>query len=144
MHAFFYRNGAYQTAIKRFQEAYALSEDNNLLFNIAISYQQLRDWERCIGFIDRYLETAAPSPRRDRALNAKQSCSARRQSNQMLQIESSPSGAAIYLANRKTPIQGYTPFKTSLPVGVQRVWIELKGTSLKFATLKFVEMNPFV
>ena len=138
-----YRNGAYETAIKRFKEAYTLSEDDNVLFNIAISYQQLRDWERCIGFIDRYLETAAQSPRRDRAMNAKQSCSARRQSNQVLQIETSPPGAAIYLQNRKSPIQGYSPFKTRLPVGVQRVWIELAGYEREMRDIEIRRDEPF-
>ncbi|MEE2789144.1 MAG: PEGA domain-containing protein [Myxococcota bacterium] len=138
-----YRNGAYEVAIKRFEEAFKLTEDDKLLYNIALSYQQLRDWTRCIGYLDRYLETAPNSPRRDRALNAKRSCQARQEKAQTLHIETRPPGAAVYLANRNTPIQGYTPFKARLPAGVQRVWLELNGYEPEIRDIEIRAEEPF-
>jgi len=122
-----YRQGAYKLAIRQFQSAYRLSNDYEILYELALTHHVLRNWEECGAYMDRYLREAPRGPKRDRALNTKQSCKARQEISQALFIESDPPGADIYFDNRNTPIQGQTPFRTQVGIGVKRIWLELKG-----------------
>ena len=122
-----YRNGLYAEAIEKFRTAYGLTEDVGLLYRIALCHQQLRQWNECVAVFDRYLELAPNSPQRDRGRNTRDSCSARQLTDQRLSVTSTPSGASVFLENRKTGLRGQTPLDTAIAPGVHRVWVELDG-----------------
>ena len=138
-----YRNGLYQEAIAKFRTAYTLTEDVDLLYRIGLSHQQLRQWDKCVAVFDQYLELAPSSPKRDRGLNTRQSCATRRLTDQRLSVTSSPSGAAVYLENRKTGLRGQTPLETVLPPGIHRVWVELDGYAPVMQDIEIVQGEPF-
>ncbi len=122
-----YVNGNYENAAKIFESLHRSSGDPDLLYDLGMTYKQLRDWPRCAGYFGRYVSEALQSPKRDRAANEQQSCQARGEASQMVHIDTVPPGASVYFSNRTTPIQGQTPFKAQRPVGVDRVWLELDG-----------------
>ena len=113
-----YLNGNYEMAAQIIGRTACASGDPDLLYDIGMSYKQLRDWSRCAGYFGRYVSSALQSPKRDRALNEMQGCEARGKTSQTVDIQTVPSGASIYFSNRNTPIQGQTPFKALRPVGV--------------------------
>jgi hypothetical protein len=137
-----YRQGAYERAIRKFEAVYRLSGDPNVLYELALTYHVLRDWDQCVDFMGRYLKQAPIGPKRDRALNTLQSCEARRTISQTILIESDPSGADVYLGNRNTPIQGQTPFRAKVSTGVKRVWLELKGYEREIKDIEVRHSEP--
>lgn len=122
-----YKNGLYETAANQFSQAFELSGNPNFLYDAAISFQQIQQWEQCVGFMGRYLELAPISPKRDRARNARDNCEARRAQSQTLRIETNPPLATVRLGNKKNPIVGTTPLVLKRPPGVQRIFIEKEG-----------------
>lgn len=58
-----YEEGSYQGAAMAFQRAYELSEDNNLLYNIALAYDRMDEFEKAIEYLDRYRALAPQSER---------------------------------------------------------------------------------
>ena len=139
-----YKAGLYVEAIHSFEKAYEHDADDNILFRIAITYQQLRDWDRCAGYMGRFLDTAQPGPKRDRARNTKEICDQQRQTGQTLTVDSVPPGASVYLGNRKKPqMQGQTPFTMTISPGVQRVWVELTGYRPEIRDIQIQRDQPF-
>ncbi len=122
-----YANGAYKQAVKKFEEAYKISGDTSFLYDLALTFHVLRDWDRCVGLLGRYIETAPAGPKKDRAFNTMQSCQARRDVSQSLRIDSRPRGASVYLNNRKTASKGQTPLELTVKPGVKRIWVVLDG-----------------
>ncbi|MEE2757071.1 MAG: PEGA domain-containing protein [Myxococcota bacterium] len=122
-----YANGAYEQAVKKFEEAYKISGDDNFLYDLALTFHVLRDWDRCVGLLGRYIDTAPAGPKKDRAFNTMQSCKARREISQTLRIDSSPRGARVYLNNLKTASKGQTPLVLNVKPGVKRIWLILDG-----------------
>lgn len=122
-----YANGAYKQAVKKFEEAYKISGDDTFLYDLALTFHVLRDWDRCVGLLGRYIETAPVGPKKDRAFNTMQSCKARREISQTLRIDTRPRGASVYLNNRKTASKGQTPLVLKVKPGVKRIWLILDG-----------------
>lgn len=58
-----FRQGSFGAAIEAFEKAYELAADPNLLFNIALSYGRLEQWEMAIEALDRYRAYALPEER---------------------------------------------------------------------------------
>ena len=64
-----FQNGAYEKALEKFQTAYDLIEEPNILFNMARCYQELDDKENAIEYFNRFLfhpdtpEDAKPAAR---------------------------------------------------------------------------------
>jgi hypothetical protein len=122
----FYGQGRYKEAIEKFSLAFEILQDVNLLYSIAVSYQQLERWQECVNFMDRFLEKAPVGPKRDRAQNARKSCDARIVRDQLLIIESDPPGARVFVDD-KNAMRGQTPFRTYVRPGAHKVWIEADG-----------------
>ena len=53
--------GRYEDAIAEYQRAYALVPHANALFNIAVCYERLSDWQRSVEFYQRYLDDGPAS-----------------------------------------------------------------------------------
>ena len=83
--------GSYETAIAVFEEAYGISKDPNLLFNISICHDRLGHYEDAIAALDRY---AAESPDADKAdvERRRQSLEIRREraAQEQLKVERTP------------------------------------------------------
>ena len=122
-----YKNGRYAEAIERYEAAFDAVPDNELLYSIAVSYQQLRLWRRCIESFDKYLKLGPMGPKRARAVNAKENCETRVEVRQMLNIQTEPAGANVFVGQRDEPMVGQTPLSITLPSGSHRIWIELDG-----------------
>ncbi len=121
-----YGEGRYKEAIEKYRLSYEITADANLLYSIAVAYQQLEAWQECVSNMERYLEKAPPGPKRDRAENTLKSCDARIVQDQRLSIESEPKGATVYLDERTRSI-GSTPVTTYVRPGRHKVWVELPG-----------------
>ena len=140
----YYRNGNYQLAIQKFKELYRLTDDSDVLYDLALTYQVLRKWDECVGYMGRFLKEAPNNPKKDRALNTQQSCEARRAGSHLLPIETDPPGADVYFDNRKTPIQGQTKFAARVQVGVKRIWLELVGYEPVIKDIEIRKDEPMV
>lgn len=51
----YYDQANYNDAVKEFNEAYRLSQRTDLLYNIAICYERLSDWDNAIATLQKYL-----------------------------------------------------------------------------------------
>ena len=139
-----YKNGLYTSAARLFAQLFEESGNPEYLYDSAISYSQAHLWDECVAFMNRYLEVAPISPKRDRARNARDNCEARQQQSQTLRIESTPTNADIRLDNRNHPIVGTTPLVLKRPPGVLRVFIEKSGFEPLIRDVELVRGTPVV
>lgn len=139
----FYKTGRYKEAIEKFQRANEINPDPELVFRIAVAYQQLESWQECVNYMDRYLESAPTGPKRDRADNTRKSCDARIERDQQLIIDSDPKGARVFLDDRAKGVQGQTPFSNYVRPGSHKVWIELDGYDTVEQTIQVQTKEPF-
>lgn len=138
-----FRDGRYKEAIEKFQRAFEIVRDIELLYNIGVSYQNLEAWQECVSFMERYLEKAAVGPKRDRAENTRKSCEARIERDQELTIESTPPGAKVYIDDRARGVVGTTPFRNYVKPGSHRIWVELDGYEPTDQTIEVQKATPF-
>lgn len=139
-----YKNGLYTSAARLFAQLFEESGNAEYLYDSAISYSQAYLWDECVASMNRYLEIAPISPKRDRARNARDNCEARQQQSQTLKIESIPAHADIRLDNRNHPIVGTTPLVLKRPPGVLRVFIEKTGFEPLIRDVELVRGTPVV
>jgi hypothetical protein len=121
-----YGEGRYKEAIEKYRLSHEITGDPNLLYSIAVAYQQLEAWQECVSNMEKYLEKAPPGPKRDRAENTMKSCDARIVQDQRFTIESDPSGASVFLDTRERSM-GSTPVTTFVRPGKHTIWVELPG-----------------
>lgn len=138
-----FRDGRYKEAIEKFQRAFEIVRDGELLYNIGVSYQNLEAWQECVSFMERYLEKAAVGPKKDRAENTRKSCEARIERDQELTIESTPTGAKVFIDDRSRGVQGTTPFRNYVKPGAHRIWVELEGYEPTDQTIEVQKATPF-
>lgn len=140
-----YAAGLYEQAIARFREAHTLSRDPELLYNVAISHQQLRQWEQCVEVMTAYLGDMppGPDPKLDRARTTRDLCEARIERDQELVIESQPAGARVFIDNRNTGARGQTPFRMFIRPGKHRVWVELDGYTQHMEDIEVAKSTPY-
>ncbi len=138
-----FRDGRYKEAIEKFQRAFEIVRDIELLYNIGVSYQNLEAWQECVSFMERYLEKAAVGPKKDRAENARKSCEARIERDQELTIESTPPGAKVFIDDRARGVVGTTPFRNYVKPGSHRIWVELDGYEPTDQTIEVQKATPF-
>lgn len=139
--------GRYKEAIVKFEQAYEISKELDLLYSTAVSYQNLENWQECVTYMERYLEHAPVGPKRDRAENARLSCEARIERDQQLIVTTTPPGAKIYIDDQTKGVVGQTvagkSFTTYLRPGQHTVWIELEGYDPVEQTIEVQRKEPF-
>ncbi len=140
-----YSSGLYEQAIAKFSEAYALSKDPQILYSMAVSHQQLRNWEQCVEVMEDFIAKTppGPDPTLDRARNTRDLCEARIESDQELSITTTPPGANVWVDNKNTGVKGQTPFKMTLRPGKHRIWIELDGFEPVMQDIEVQKREPF-
>ncbi len=139
----FFSQGRYKEAIEKFHQAYEITQEVQLLFNIGFSYEQLGAWEECVNFMDQYVEKAPTGPQKDRARNASKGCDARISTDQQLIIGSDPPGARVYIDSREKGVQGETPFRTDVRPGPHKIWVERNGFEPVQQSIIVQKKEPF-
>ena len=57
--------GSYETAIETFEEAYSISNDSTLLFNISLCHDRLGNYDKALEYLDRYAQAAPEAEQGD-------------------------------------------------------------------------------
>ena len=119
-----YKNGLYTSAARLFAQLFEESGNPEYLYDSAISYSQAHLWDECVASMNRYLEIAPISPKRDRARNARDNCEARQQQSQTIKVNR-PTNADISV-NHQLWVQ-HLWFKT--PPGVLRSLLKKRASN---------------
>lgn len=120
-----YRKGNYNEAMLVYQAALDLYHGAAILYNMAQTYEKLRNPAQAAHHFDLYLKA---SPRaRDRKKVQARIRRLKAQAKVAVHVTSYPAGAAIYVGSRKHGVKGRTPFRLAMPLGKQRLFIELAG-----------------
>ena len=120
-----YRQGNYKEALLIYQAALDLYEDPVILYNMAQTYEKLRDPGMAAHFFERYLSLRPKS--KDQAKVNARIAELKKRARVPVAVTSYPPGAAIYLGSRETGVRGRTPFILKVPLGPQKVILELAG-----------------
>lgn len=120
-----YRLGNYAEALLAYQAALDLYEEPTILYNIAQTYEKLRDPGRAALLFERYLEARPKAADREAVL--KRVKGLKQRARVEVSVTSYPPGAAIYVGSRREGVKGRTPFTLKLPLGKQRIVVELAG-----------------
>lgn len=120
-----YRLGNYAEALLAYQAALDLYEEPVILYNIAQTYEKLRNPAKAALLFARYLQRSPKA--KDRATVLERIAGLRTKALVDVSVTSYPPGAAIYVGNRKDGVKGRTPFQLKLPLGKQRITLVLAG-----------------
>jgi len=120
-----YRQGNYAEALLAYRAALDLYEEPAILYNLAQTYEKLRDPGHAAQMFERYLK-ARPKAR-DRASVLERIGRLKQEARIEVSVTSYPPGAAIYVGSRNDGVKGRTPFTLRLPLGEQRIIVELTG-----------------
>jgi len=140
-----YSRGLYEQAIAKFNEAYAIDRDPAVLYSVAVSHQQLRNWEQCVKSMEDFIAKTPPGPDPilDRARNTRDLCEARIERDQELIVETQPAGAKVYVDNKNDGAKGQTPFRMFLRPGKHRIWLELDGHETVMQDIEVQKREPY-
>lgn len=121
-----YKQGDYREALLAYQAARDLYPEPTILYNIAQTYEKLRDPAEAAIHFERFLRARPKSP--DRAAVEARIARLRAEARVDVSVTSYPPGAAIRLAtDPRGTVRGRTPFSIKLPLGKQRIRVELGG-----------------
>ena len=120
-----YRLGNYKEALLIYQAALDLYEDPVILYNMAQTYEKLRDPGMAAHFFERYLKLR-PGARDQKEVEARIEA-LKKLARIPVAISSYPPGAAIYLGSKATGVRGRTPFTLKVPLGRVKILVELAG-----------------
>lgn len=70
--------GSYDAAISAFDQAYAITKNPNLLYNIHLAYEKKGDFDKAIEYLDQY-RALAPSEEQDELVRARESLQIRKE-----------------------------------------------------------------
>jgi hypothetical protein len=120
-----YKEERYNDAIRFFEEAFHIGGPPSELWNIARCHLRLDDPEDAAKEIERYLGQSGLSPE-DRA-EATQQLHEIQHRHSTLTVASSPSGATVFVDNKRGAPAGVTPATIDLPPGSHTVYVEKPG-----------------
>ncbi len=120
-----YKEERYNDAIRFFDEAYRVGGPPSELWNIAKCRLRLDDPEGAAKEIEKYLSQSGLSPS-DKA-DAEQQLREIQHRPSPLTVDSSPSGASVYLDGKHSAPVGATPTTIEIPPGSHTVSVERAG-----------------
>ena len=120
-----YRKGNYTEALLVYQAALDLYRGPAILYNMAQTYEKLRNPAQAAHHFEVYLQTNPKA--KDRKAVLKRIERLKLLAKVDVHVTSYPPGAAIYVGSRKDGVKGRTPSKLALPLGKQRVTVQLAG-----------------
>lgn len=138
--------GRFEESIKELEEAYRLSGESVLLYNIAKAYEKLGGLEEAIRHYRDYLDLTRDVPGEDRAEVEKvivQLEERRRLLLPELTVRTVPEGAKVYV-DTKARVAGQTPYKERIEIGVHKLTVELKGFEVIEKEIEMAEDKPLV
>lgn len=119
-----YQKGDFKGALEHFLASNRLVKNRNVLFNIARSYEQLKQFPEAHRYYTRALEGEMDEPTISRVKEAILRISSH---VALLRIVTEPPGAHVYLNRKDLGERGNTPQSTALPPGRYRVIVDLPG-----------------
>ncbi len=118
-----FRSRDYDAALSHFFASNRLAPNRNVIFNIARSYEQKRDYVEAYRYYLRYAEEATPEE-----LAEVQSAMRRVEPYvAMLDITTTPPGATLYINRKDLGSYGQSPRKLALAPGTYTVLVEHPG-----------------
>ena len=139
-----YREGKVEDALGEFLASNRLVRNRNVIFNIARCFEQLKHYNEAYRWYTEMLgDEMAESDRKDLTDALKRL----RPSLALLQVESTPPGATVYVDRKDLGARGQTPVTLALPPAKVTVMIELAGyrpfqAQLNVVTGKTAVANP--
>jgi outer membrane receptor for ferrienterochelin and colicin len=119
-----YQRGDYRTALEHFLASNRLVPNQNVVYNIARCYEQLKQYPEAFRYYTQALEAEKEPAARERI---EKSLAQIRRFVAVLEIESNPPGATIYVNRRDLGPRGESPRALGLPPGEYTVIVELAG-----------------
>jgi outer membrane receptor for ferrienterochelin and colicin len=119
-----YKAGDFRGALEHFLASNRLVANRNVVFNIARTYEQLKQSADAYRYFNQALEGETDGPTRTRIEEA---ISRTLPLIAVVRIESDPPGAAVYIARRELGAIGNTPLVLGLAPGNYKVMAELPG-----------------
>ncbi len=150
-----YEAGDYRDAARAFSEAYAMSNKRNLLYNIGAAYEAAREQEtaapeRCRvtalahEHYGRFLDEVWDAPNAADVHKAREQLGGelRERCHPQLTVNSSPSGATVYLDARSAKPLGKTPLVAQVKPGAHKLIVEKEGHATEVLRLELVPATP--
>jgi outer membrane receptor protein involved in Fe transport len=119
-----YRQGKVEEALSEFLASNRLVRNRNVIFNIARSFEQLKSFNEAYRWYTELLADEMPEADRKDLLEALKRL---RPSLALLQVESSPPGATVYVDRKDLGARGQTPVTLALPPAKVTAMVELAG-----------------
>jgi tetratricopeptide (TPR) repeat protein len=119
-----YQDKDYKGALQYFLASNRLVRNRNVMFNIARTYEHLRDFPDAYRYYQRALEGEEDNAAKTRI---RDSLGRIASSVALLKVETEPPGATIYLNRKDLGDRGTAPQTIALPPGSYTVIAELKG-----------------
>jgi outer membrane receptor protein involved in Fe transport len=119
-----YQRGDYKAALEKFLESNRLVANRNVTYNVARCYQELKQFPEAYRYF-----TLALREERDAGTRARieRELGSIRQNVAVLEVESQPPGATVYLERRDLGARGNAPTSLGLKPGAYVVLAELPG-----------------
>lgn len=139
-----YRKGALEEALGEFLASNRLVRNRNALFNVARCFEQLgRFNEAYRSYLEVWNDEMPEADHRE----LEEALKRLRPSLALLQVESDPPGATVYVERKDLGARGQTPVTLALPPGRATVWVELPGfhpfqQALTLATGRTASLRP--
>ena len=119
-----YRQNKVDEALSEFLASNRLVRNRNVIFNIARSFEQLGHFNEAYRWYTEILADEMPDADRKDLHDALKRL---RPSLALLQVESTPPGATVYVDRRDLGARGQTPVTLALPPARVTVMVELQG-----------------
>lgn len=123
-----YDSGDFRAALGKYREAYAITTDPRVLYRIGITYENLANYQRAREHLELYLYAEPDSKYAGRVKSKIENLRNLEKSLQStIKIESTPSGASVWLDFEQGKPAGVTPVRLPVGPGVHEVLIRKEG-----------------
>jgi outer membrane receptor protein involved in Fe transport len=119
-----YQRGDYKLALEEFLGSNRLVQNRNVTYNIARCYEELKQFPEAFRYFTLALRDEANADTRNRIVHELETI---RQNVAVLEVESEPAGATVYVERRDLGPRGNTPTSLGLKPGAYVVLAELPG-----------------
>src|SRR6188768_431973 len=119
-----YQRGDYKAALEKFLESNRLVANRNVTYNVARCYEELKQFPEAYRYFTLALQGESNADTRARI---ERSLAGIRQNIAVLQVESDPPGATVFLERRDLGARGNAPAALGVKPGAYVVLAELPG-----------------
>lgn len=125
-----YDEGDFEKALRAYQEAYAIYQDVDILYQIALCQERLGQYNEAIEAYETYLARVPNDPERARIEGVIRSLEARKpQPNALLNFRISPAQATLFIdeAQRLEPVDEEGHLQVEIPAGTHEIVLSSPG-----------------